>query len=373
MLLNAIYAASRAFARQPARPLLARLVAVASLALAWGTADAAQYSCTFFNPNRTQYIPTPTQIVLMPGMETSGTKFSATDPGPGGPGRTVDCEHGAKIEPTEGLRRNIDIYLYFDTPYYQYVDSKTIRLGTSNFGLRLTTAGRTIQNNPLRMAWGDIGYRNDTFEIWYGNGGQVDFELVHLGSGPVDGSVVKLSESGLFARAMVAIKGVDPYGRDLVSNELVTLLWSNNEVPVSQTTCKVADRTVTLGTHDFGGGTIGSTSPAQDFAISMTNCPTGVPIYYRIDPTTAVVPGPPGANSSLMELDSSTSIASGVGIQLLHQDTSPLPLETKITLTSSGLAYPNYDLQLKARYYQISNSVVPGTANASATVTITHQ
>src|SRR5690606_40051150 len=60
------------------------------LALAWGTADAAQYSCTFFNPNSTQYIPTPTQSVLMPGMETSGTKFSATDPGPGGPGSVAE-------------------------------------------------------------------------------------------------------------------------------------------------------------------------------------------------------------------------------------------------------------------------------------------
>lgn len=136
-------------------------------------------------------------------------------------------------------------------------------------------------------------------------------------------------------------------------------------------TCDVINTTVRMGTRELMGG-VGASTPAVPFQIGLLKCPTDRLISYRIDPATSIVaPAPAGAGSSVMALDSSSS-AAGVGIQLLQNDLTPHPLGTVVPLNvsvwSSSMAIP-----LNARYIKIAPLLVPGSANSSATITLSYQ
>lgn len=77
------------------------------------------------------------------------------------------------------------------------------------------------------------------------------------------------------------------------------------------------------------------------------------------------------ANEGILNLNSSgTDAAKGVGVQLLFNN-SPFSSGTPInigTSTNNGL----YNINLAARYYQIG-TISPGTANSTATFTITYE
>lgn len=85
---------------------------------------------------------------------------------------------------------------------------------------------------------------------------------------------------------------------------------------------------------------------------------------------------PGGAGSSnaslgILNLEKSSDAASGVGVQVLYNN-APAALNTRI-LTSITATSGDYNIPLKARYYQNQTSVTPGRADATATFTMTYQ
>lgn len=340
--------------------------------------EAMAYHCSFENANKTILLSTPSTVELMPGaIGPTGTTITDSY---SGPTSYANCDQGAAS--AGGIYRAIPLYLYFDS-YYSYVDSSTVRLGSSNFGLKIydSSGSGRIKNGPLRLDIGimlfNIGASNPAMETH----GAVSFhyrpvikmELVRLSTGLPEGGAVQLASSSLILGNVQVGTGADAEGRNLTSNIWGTLKWSLQDIPVTQAGCKANSPTVQLGTHTLAGTGVGTATPPIGFSISLTECPTNMAIYYQIDPATDIVPPQGGGqSSSLMKLDS-TSGASGVGVQLLYENGQNHPLATKITLTSTGLATPNTDIMLKARYMQIAPTVTPGTANASATVTITYQ
>jgi len=142
------------------------------------------------------------------------------------------------------------------------------------------------------------------------------------------------------------------------------------DLVVSGPTCTVKTTDVALGTRQLSGN-VGDTTPAVPFNIELLECPSRTPISYRLDPTTSIVsPVPAGAGQSVIALDGSSS-ATGVGIQLLRNDLVPLPLGTLFTL---GVNVTNFErIQLRARYIKLSPLISPGTANSSATITLSYQ
>lgn len=136
---------------------------------------------------------------------------------------------------------------------------------------------------------------------------------------------------------------------------------------ITQTACAVKNSSVNVPMRDvqrrvFTG--IGSTSSVENFSISL-NCDAQVNPNITIN-ATADSSGATG----VIALDSGTNTAVGVGIQILR-DNTPMVLGS-ISRTSATLASGNYNIDLKARYYQTMTSITPGKANGTATFTMTY-
>ncbi|WP_187192318.1 fimbrial protein [Cupriavidus metallidurans] len=135
--------------------------------------------------------------------------------------------------------------------------------------------------------------------------------------------------------------------------------------------CVTPSVTVNLGTQpatSFGG--IGSTTASVPFTIDLKSCPAGINnVSYEIDAVTTIV----DPVNSVVSLDAG-STAAGVGVQLLNNSGTPLPLGSPIAFTSYNPAGGNFSIPLKARYYRTTGApVLPGTANSSMTFTMTYQ
>ncbi|MBV6694003.1 fimbrial protein [Serratia quinivorans] len=139
---------------------------------------------------------------------------------------------------------------------------------------------------------------------------------------------------------------------------------------VNVTSCTVNNTSIPVGLGDVNKSVftgVGSTSPETAYNISL-NCSTGTPVKLALDGT---------ADSSnatgVLALTSAgnSGVASGLGVQLLRNNT-PVTLGSIITVgttTSAGA----YSIPLTARYYQTSSTVTAGTANSTATFTMTYR
>lgn len=121
----------------------------------------------------------------------------------------------------------------------------------------------------------------------------------------------------------------------------------------------------TVEKHSFSGvGTWPGDSNTKSFNIPLS-CDLGTKVNLQIDGS------PQNATNGVLNLNSGTSSASGVGIQLLYND-QPLAIGTSFltgTTTTSG----SYNISLKSRYYQTSNNITTGIANSSATFTLVYR
>ena len=113
-----------------------------------------------------------------------------------------------------------------------------------------------------------------------------------------------------------------------------------------------------------GPGTWPDDANTRSFGIDLT-CDAGTKINFQIDGSAQ------DASRGILNLTGGNGSATGVGIQLLYKD-APLVLSSVINngvVSGSG----NYSILLKARYYQTTTNITTGTANASATFTLTYQ
>ncbi|MBO9357428.1 fimbrial protein [Bordetella petrii] len=203
---------------------------------------------------------------------------------------------------------------------------------------------------------------NEVFRIPNADGSQqIQIEFIKTGPIAAGGTL-----TGEFARVFLR----ETNGAE---TSVVSYRFSGITITPSTPTCTMDDVHVQLGTHSITAGQLAPT-PAVPFSIHVKNCPIKTRIYYRIDPTSGIVP--PGSlggpNSTLMKLDAASG-AKGVGIQLLYDNGDGHPLETNVMLADNNLVLTYFDIDLKARYMPTGDLVEPGSANASATVTFTYQ
>ncbi|WP_423061470.1 fimbrial protein [Citrobacter portucalensis] len=170
-------------------------------------------------------------------------------------------------------------------------------------------------------------------------------------------------DTGMLARASVA-------GQFYFAN--VTL---NGVSTIASESCSVTTNpvNVALGKHDKGefNGT-GSGTSWQTFNIGL-NCSKSARINMRIDATAdgdaAGVPG-------VIKLDSNPVNASGVGVQLEYFDENNSPQSVQLGQEQYyGASASEGDklIQLQARYYQTTQTIIPGKADATATFTLSYK
>ncbi|MCE1950013.1 fimbrial protein [Enterobacter hormaechei] len=213
-------------------------------------------------------------------------------------------------------------------------------------GIRLTnsSSGKVL---PYDQSVGANTY------IFIGGNG-IKAELIKTGD--ITGGTL---DTGMLARASVAnqfyFANATLNGTNTITSESCSVTTNPVNVP--------------LGDHDkseFSGP--GSATAWQTFNINLS-CVQGARINVRIDATSDSDAGVPG----VIKLDSDPVNASGVGVQLWYRyEDSPVQFGQEryyYTSPSGG----NENVQLQARYYQTTQSVTAGKANATATFTLTYK
>lgn len=143
-----------------------------------------------------------------------------------------------------------------------------------------------------------------------------------------------------------------------------------NDTLITSMSCGINSTAISvpMGTvkrKDFkGSGTWPEDTDTRNFNISL-NCSAGTSVNFQIEGNAQ------NASQGILSLNGGAESASGVGIQLLHNN-SPLPLSTMINTGTAGTE-GEYSIPLQARYYQTQSTVTPGIANSSATFTLTYQ
>ncbi|MFA8325316.1 fimbrial protein [Burkholderia ubonensis] len=149
-----------------------------------------------------------------------------------------------------------------------------------------------------------------------------------------------------------------------------------DDISFQPTTCSTTTPAVfvDLGPQALGkssglGSGVGSTSPSKSFTIGVA-CDTGVAGAYAVH---LMLDGVAlDASNGVLAL-SSSSTASGIGIQLLMSDGRPVPLGTPWRIGDSPASSLNLQVPLSARYFQAGSATRPGVANGSATFTIIYR
>ncbi|QBR29272.1 MULTISPECIES: fimbrial protein [Pseudomonas] len=115
----------------------------------------------------------------------------------------------------------------------------------------------------------------------------------------------------------------------------------------------------------FGGvGTWPGDDNTRTFSVPL-DCSAGASTNLKVEGNVQ------DASQGVLKVGTGNSSASGVGIQLLYDD-KPVELGKQFktgTASSQGI----YNIPLKARYLQTEDTITPGTANGSATITLNYQ
>ncbi|HEK6320219.1 TPA: type 1 fimbrial protein [Yersinia enterocolitica] len=113
---------------------------------------------------------------------------------------------------------------------------------------------------------------------------------------------------------------------------------------------------------------IGSTNGWSDTKRIELSCPPDIKYFLQIDGIAE--PNQPG----VIKLSPEPGAASGVGVQLLANNKEIEIGKTKeMGISASSGTNLQEEIDITARYYQTADKVTPGSANASATFTLTYQ
>ncbi|ECG1332676.1 type 1 fimbrial protein [Salmonella enterica subsp. indica] len=213
-------------------------------------------------------------------------------------------------------------------------------------GIRLTN---TSSNKVLPY---DQSMRANVYVIIGSNG--IKAELIKTGD--ITGGTL---DSGVLARASVAnqfyFANATLNGTNTITSESCSVTTNPVNVP--------------LGDHDkseFSGA--GTGTVWQTFNIGL-NCVRGARINVRIDAMADRDAGVPG----VIKLDSDSANAGGVGVQLWYRyEDSPVQFGQERYYWTSSQGGGEV-VQLQARYYQTTQSITPGKANATATFTLSYK
>lgn len=162
-----------------------------------------------------------------------------------------------------------------------------------------------------------------------------------------------------------------------ITGDAITLQLSGR---VQQAQCSlkadaVSADPVLLGNHDiadFKG--VGTTTAAVDFYITLSDCeddPSNsvARAFIRLDGVQGSVPVDRDLGLFTLTTDST---ASGLGIQILRSDSTPLKLEEFVQMTDALTPGP-MRIDLRARYYQTDGNVTPGVAKGALNFTMNYR
>ncbi|MBY4953179.1 fimbrial protein [Pantoea sp. DY-17] len=178
-------------------------------------------------------------------------------------------------------------------------------------------------------------------------------------TGPTGSGMVAAQEAGAFILRNNQALWHSPGSTILMNGFSVTTL-----------ACSVSNTAiaVNMGNVDKRAFNGTGSSPDASFTRNFTlplNCNAGTRINVKIDGNAQ------NSANGVLNLTSGANTASGVGVQLLFNN-APVQLGTNIVAGTSASA-GNYNIPLQARYYQTTATITPGTANSSATFTLTYQ
>ncbi|WP_296224467.1 fimbrial protein [Ralstonia sp. UBA689] len=134
--------------------------------------------------------------------------------------------------------------------------------------------------------------------------------------------------------------------------------------------CKTPDVTVKMGDQNNAGrfNGVGSSLEPVSFSIALRECSKDmIRMGYQLKPNTRVVDDA----RSVVALDPE-STAKGIGLQLLDKDGKPLPLSRWNAFWGYDKQGGDFDIPLKAAYYQTSPEISAGTANTSVTFVMSY-
>ncbi|MGL6017133.1 MAG: fimbrial protein [Gibbsiella quercinecans] len=282
----------------------------------------------------------------------------------------------------------------------------TAKCGLSSLGDRIDGLTGTVyfkRGTGLTNAEGILGYGLSLYVGYAGNMGLDDAVIATdqtvstwaiTGSTSVENytivtlsipyEIVKTSSSTSGSSLLGTIGTMQPFALGSSSSTIgsgdvkfeVTNIKS--AIAVANSTCSAVgdtNQTVTLGTYGlstssgFGSG-IGTTTPLKGFnvALDCTELSGSFDVLLQFDGTAAVGL----SDSGVMALGDSSS-ATGLGVQLLDSNENAIPLATPFKVAAYPLSSSNIVTQFYARYYQTADKVTGGSANATATYTISYQ
>lgn len=269
-----------------------------------------------------------------------------------------------------------DIYVPRDAPVGHIVASEYVS-GSKNNVFTCTTAwiwgGRTVLFNTL-SSYGNrvfntnisgIGIRikqsgHDGWAYPFEEQGEANspfylqsyqVELVKTSANSVGAGEITTGEIGR------ALSVTDP--RYYTS---LSLTGRNKIIPVACTlkNSVIDVKLANVSSLDFKG--VGTTAKPKGFNIDL-DCDENVRVSVTLD-------GPTAGPASVLALNAGEDQAKGIGIQLL-KGTTPIKLGSPVdfgTVPKAG----NFSVPLIARYYQLSDPIDGGTANANATFTMAY-
>ncbi|KFC96871.1 fimbrial adhesin [Leminorella grimontii ATCC 33999 = DSM 5078] len=185
--------------------------------------------------------------------------------------------------------------------------------------------------------------------------GEPSWRIQLIKTGNINGGTLRTGDYAVFGAGGALITVLSIGGGGEIVPAGCTIMKSNILVPMGK-----RDKS------DFQG--VGSSTAWENVDIPLS-CSQSAKINVRID---AVADG---SAPGLMKLDGAPGdmAASGVGIQLYYRsDNNPVAFGQERFYQQSANG-GNESVQLKARYYQTHERIVPGTANGTATFTLTYK
>lgn len=150
---------------------------------------------------------------------------------------------------------------------------------------------------------------------------------------------------------------------------LTTLNIPANAIRINVLSCSLKNTVpkINMGDwYDTQFKNIGDTSTNVDIPITLS-CLAGTNIKATITGVGGYVNAPQGQLAL-----SGANKATGVAIQLVDKNNTPIPLNTKNTVVNNTPA-GDYIFGWKARYIKTANTITPGSANATATVNVRYE
>ncbi|EMT6576314.1 fimbrial protein [Providencia rettgeri] len=150
---------------------------------------------------------------------------------------------------------------------------------------------------------------------------------------------------------------------------LTSLNIPANAIKINVLKCstKATSYNVNLGTwYDTQFKAVGTTSNSVNIPITLS-CAAGTNLKVTVTSSAGYV----DTNTGKIKL-SGQGQATGVAIQLLDRNSTPIKLNSKFTL-QNNVAGGDYIFNWKARYIKTANNITAGTANSTASVNIRYE